>query len=135
MTHLAVKVKHGLDDLGEIWEIILNQCPKLDTLTLVFYHDTKYWMQFLSDMVLMPEPKPKIDVKLYTSIWAQDTTHGQFKTNMEAHLKSAARRRIFMGYKTLPTKIQNLCISASTCNAASYGLLTTKVSLNRSNSE
>jgi hypothetical protein len=85
-------------------------------------------MRVLADLVVASNPKPKIDVLLYSSIWAaQDTKHAKIKADMESSLLAAVRRKMFMDYKPLPTKIKTLRISASTCDAATYGLLTTKI--------
>ncbi|KPI43381.1 uncharacterized protein AB675_6985 [Cyphellophora attinorum] len=127
ISHLTVKVARGMEDLGKIWETVVNTCHALETLTLVFYHEIKYWMRVLADLIVASDPKPKIDVLLYSSIWAaQDTKHTKIKADMEASLAAAGRRTMFMQYKPLPAKIKTLRISASTCDAAAYGLLTTK---------
>jgi hypothetical protein len=84
-------------------------------------------MRVLADLIVASDPKPKIDVLLYSSIWAtQDTKHTKIKADMESCLAAAVRRMMFVQYKPLPSKIKTLRISASTCDAAAYGLLTTK---------
>lgn len=121
---LEVQVSNGLVDLGAIWDDLNGACTKLKYLKLVFYHDHKNWMSSLADFALMPQPKPKIDLHLYTSIWANATeSASNIRTEIDQALEKAERRRKVIRYTGLP-KVTHITIAASVSGVAAFAFLT-----------
>lgn len=121
---LEVQVTNGLVDLGGIWDDLNGACSNLKTLKLVFYHDEENWLNTVADLALMPRPKPKIDLQLYTSIWAAPgQSAGSIRTELDEAFQAAERRRKVVRYTGLPN-VKNITIAASVAGVAPFAFLT-----------
>lgn len=81
-------------------------------------------MKTLTDLALMPKPKPKLDLQLYTSIWAEPTESAiSIRKNIDDHFVAAERRRKILRYAPLP-KLALITIAASVPGTAAFALVT-----------
>lgn len=119
---LEIQVKSGLVDLGTIWDDLML-CTNLQYLKLVFYHDEAKWMATLSDLALLPQPKPALHLELYTSVWANATKPASaVRAEMDNAFVAAARRAKVIRYTSIPA-VKRITIAASVSAITGFALV------------
>jgi hypothetical protein len=124
LRKLEVQVTNGLSDLGAIWGDLKQHCTKLAGLKLVFYHDHTNWLNTLADLALLPQPKPKLDLQLYASVWSQGIQSAPaVRSRIDRAFQAAERRAKVVKYDEMP-KINLITIAASVAGDTGFAFLT-----------
>lgn len=122
LKSLEVQVDEGLVDLGGIITTI-NTKMSLTNLKLVFYHDDTFWQRTLAEYMVMPAPKPQVELQLFTSIWATDEGATESRNSLNLHKAAAVKRFAVMQYNNLP-QCNTVTIAASVGAGMAYALIT-----------
>jgi hypothetical protein len=88
------------------------------------YHEKNHWLDTFADLALMPGPKPKLDLQLYSSIWSEpNSSIKAVRDKIDKAFLSAERRSKVVKYTEIP-KVDLITVAASVTGDSAYAFIT-----------